>query len=798
MNSYEKLLRLRRMKAIKIISTVTAMSMAVTSLVIAASADEADADKIALALGDLTKYGVVADTFDGTNDSDFESNFAVNHFIRGARFTSAYYADTASRIIDFNISTDIPGEQKYYYAVYENNTGEIVNVNYTDNNGVTTASSVLAVQFTGKGTKTFTVTVPEEHKYSELIVHELVKDETAGTYRVADDDNGVILKAGASNSSELRDQTNTSIIAHTLTANSSHFFGTDKVLYFGSELYSQLEGPNNDGRYIIPTIRTEGRWDPNAGDWGEWVVKPVLDENGDYIWDKREISERGTVIYPLDNDNAVDELLARIDQTSELIANFNTTGDKVLLLEIKGSSYKGSENDKKISEAYEFTKNHPEYLMIVNVTLDGNYNLYEFTYAVGERDVDTASRVIFNFIGAKSPEETTVAIGNHFAGSVVAPNATVKNVSTIIGAIYASKFVLGGDEIHFAPYRYGALLNEYIDGHQNDAESSQSEESVEESSQPDESTDVSSEPEKSTEESSQPEETTENTQPEESTEESSQPEESTVESSEPVLTTPATTTTPVTTVTTPATTPTPVTTVTTPATTTTPVTTVTTPATTTTPVTTVTTPATTTTPVTTVTTPATTTTPVTTVSTPATTTTPVTTVSTPATTTTPVTTTTTPVTTISTPVTTTTTAVTTPPPPEENTTTPPPEVTTDDPDVTTVSDITSETEPDDPDEVTTDIIFDTEPDDPDVTTSDVTSVTQPDEPDSSSVVLIEIPEDDIPMSDLIIIDEDIPLGDLPVHTGVDNNMTLFIIVGGAALLFGVGAQVYTVVLKKKH
>ena len=155
----------------------------------------------------------------------------------------------------------------------------------------------------------------------------------------------------------------------------------------------------------------------------------------------------------------------------------------------------------------------------------------------------------------------------------------------------------------------------------------------------------------------------------------------------------------------------------------------------------------------------------------------------------------------------------------ENTTTPPPSETTDvtsdtvsedqsaEPEVTTVSDAdtTTAVEPEettvvDPDETT--VI------DPEVTTvadpdSELPTTEPPAEPSSTTAavtttVLITIPEDDIPLDTIIIVDDDIPLGDLPINTGVDNNMTLFIIVGGAALTLGVGAQIYTVVLKKKH
>ncbi len=50
---------------------------------------------------------------------------------------------------------------------------------------------------------------------------------------------------------------------------------------------------------------------------------------------------------------------------------------------------------------------------------------------------------------------------------------------------------------------------------------------------------------------------------------------------------------------------------------------------------------------------------------------------------------------------------------------------------------------------------------------------------------------------LIEIDEEVPLSDRPMNTGVDSKVGLFAAIGGVALLIGVGAQVYSVILKKK-
>ena len=50
---------------------------------------------------------------------------------------------------------------------------------------------------------------------------------------------------------------------------------------------------------------------------------------------------------------------------------------------------------------------------------------------------------------------------------------------------------------------------------------------------------------------------------------------------------------------------------------------------------------------------------------------------------------------------------------------------------------------------------------------------------------------------MIFIDEEVPLGDKPMNTGVDSHIGMFAAIGGAALLIGGGAQAYSVILKKK-
>ena len=68
---------------------------------------------------------------------------------------------------------------------------------------------------------------------------------------------------------------------------------------------------------------------------------------------------------------------------------------------------------------------------------------------------------------------------------------------------------------------------------------------------------------------------------------------------------------------------------------------------------------------------------------------------------------------------------------------------------------------------------------------------------TTTIITIEI-EEDAPRGNLITIDEDVPLGDAPPSTGVESSVGMFIAIGCGALAVGIGAQVYSVLLKKKN
>ena len=203
MNGYQKMKTIRGLKATKIIASATALSMAVTGLAVGASANDATADEIARALGELNNFGIVADTYSAY--SHFESNFAVHNLVLYTNFDSGYYVDSKSRTIEFSVSTEeIPEDSvTYYYGVYSSGTRIPVEY-YSSNDGAEHVEDIISVNFTAPGTCNFVVTVPDEYKYDNLVIHELeldVEDDYAA-YVIADD--GYLLAADASDAASLK------------------------------------------------------------------------------------------------------------------------------------------------------------------------------------------------------------------------------------------------------------------------------------------------------------------------------------------------------------------------------------------------------------------------------------------------------------------------------------------------------------------------------------------------------------------------------------------------------------------
>ena len=583
-------------------------------------------------------------------------------------------------------------------------------------------------------------------------------DEEAGVGRFEIEDAGTTLLPFADNVTESYEKNTPIVIGETLEV-SGEKFGTNKTVYVGPEIYKYLR-VEGDGRVF---------YDHNPlYEWrqGEdyWEAVPVVDDEGNPVYDTNSSAPiaNNTNRFVLKNDapNVVNGLLNQMQTASDTLAQVNVDTDLnnlpetgVISLNITGSVYSGSDTSRNvINKCFAHLKSHPDCYLLVNVTLEQGDNVFCFNDGaegrIQDNDLDTASRIVFNFIG-KSADDNLVILDNAFAGTALAANARVSVVSTFAGAIYAPQVTIKSGEVHMATYR--AFSQEYWAEYFDETELT-----TETTTEPETETTTSEEETTTTPETTTSEEAT-TTPPETTTSEEATTPPPETTTSEEATTTPPTVTTPEEAETTPGTTP-PVETTTT---TTTPRFVI--------PETTTTTTVPTETPEETTTTPEeTTTTPEETTTTPEETTVTTegifsdegTTTTTPSLFEVPETTTTTPPPSFEIPETT----------PVSETTTVPPTETTTAPPVTTVP----------PDETTT-------------TTE--TTVTVP--------VTVKIDEDvprgtvtpDVP---IIMIDERVPLSDRPMNTGVESKVGMFAVIGGAALMIGIGAQVYSVILKKKH
>ena len=701
MNGYQKMKRLRGMAVTKVISATTAVSMAVTGMVVAASANSATSDAVEKALGSLREYGVVAENM--INSSHFESNFATKNLSLGRNYDVNNIINYKDRTIDFKVTTAEKfgeGEAKYYYfGVYCN--GERIGVTYQSADGVV-EKDVIGVKFSEPGSKRFVINIPAKYHGETVVVHKLGFPEEIEEKSAAD---LVPVDNGTSFSPVDISKVSKCVISDTMQVE-GEMFSTDKKLYVGSDIYKDVV-KENDGRYSY---------------------------NGKII-----ANNTNEFIEYADSQMEVNQLLSNIKTASEELKNVNTVGENALYYKVSGGVAPGSADAKEINEKINFLKNNPDYSLLVNVYLnenETNYYTFNTDHGVGDWDVNTCSRIVFNFIGG-DPETTTVNVGDGFRGTVIAPDARVTIGSTMCGAVYTPSLNIMNGEIHMAPYNflnYG--YNAYF-------EAAEEETTTEETTTEPVTEETTTEPE--TEETTTEPETEETTTEPETEATTTEP-----ETEETTTETPVTTTEP------------PVTTTEPPVTTTEPPVTTTEP-----PVTTTEPPVTTTEPPVTTTEP-----PVTTTEPPVTTTEP------------PVTTTEPPVTTTEPPVTTTEPPVTTTEAEEETTTTP--TVVDEEEETTTTPTVV------DDEEVTT-----TTPavvDDEEVTTTTPTVVDDEEETTTITTIIIE---EEVPRDDLIFIDEEVPLGDKPMNTGVDSHIGMFAAIGGAALLIGGGAQAYSVILKKK-
>ncbi len=780
MNGYEKMIRLRRMKITKIISAFTALSMTVTGLAVAASANSASPDFISEALGELSNYGIVAG--DMVTSSHFESNFAVQNLKLNNNYDVSSFVSGKNRTVSCSVTAEGDfgeGEgEVFYLGVYCN--GDLIDIDYVDyvssiNDTDDSADSVsedagelnrgiIAIKFDKPGTRTFTFTIPSEYKYKTIYIHKLAcvaNDDGKG--QLVQIDEGTALYPYADSENDLLALNGNTIIADSLDVH-TEMFGSNKTVYVGPEVYRYIDfKPEPDGRVSynrVPLYEWKQSEESNY-----WEKIPVLDADGNQTYSGDVIIANNTnkfKLLPTAHDD-VQTLLDSMQTASNALASVNSesANEKVLYYEVHGSVTSDTPDSYAILDKYKFVMDHPDYSLLVNVYLDKGENTFRFNSRdVLDNDVDTSSRIVFNFIGG-NVKDTHITLSDGFRGTALAPNARVSLGSTICGAVYAPQFAVSNGELHMATYR---AFNHSYEAYFSPPPEETTPETTLISTPPTETTpettSVSTPPEETTPEttpvSTPPTETTPETTPE-----STPPEETTLETT-PVSTPPMETT--------PETTP-----ESKPPEETTPETTsVSTPPMETIPET---------TPPEDITTTAATS-PVTT-SSAGTTTIPSESI--------PETTTTDDRPHFFIPTTTTTTVPETTP---ADMSTPPADTTTLPPEVTTSADPVDPFEFDNTETTTTVGIYSEEnrPVPPPHVIETVATTTVP--------IIFELDED-VPRGmippnlPLIEIDDEVPLSDRPMNTGVDSKVGLFAAIGGAALLIGVGAQIYSAILKKK-
>ena len=561
---------------VKSVASVTALSMAASSLVIAASASSTDVSVINKAMENLNTYGIVADTM--STNVHFESNFAVNSLSLGSNFdVNNAMAQAPERRIRFSVSTtefiESGDEVHYYYGIYSGETRVVPVIDCVFN---AASSSVSA-----------TVEIPDEYKFADLTVYELEKNGDEYTKKT-DVENLEGVKFPGNPYTEC---------------------------YFGELDQCKMEA------FKEITVYT-------AMDASQFSGK----NGGEWFYDGSKIGYGSTFVFNAEKD--MDGLFADIKDASTIISGIEA-GGQINVLNISGSVTKDS-NDKAIIDAMKALQGNDN-VLVINLTVNPDDAITSISLRenLGLWNAELYSRVIWNVLGGNG--NNTLVLGESFGGIVLAYDMDVSNPSTICGAVYTNKsYSVAGGEIHAATFR---MYDEFTAVHEDEPEVTTTPEETtttpEVTTTPEETTttpEVTTTPEETTttpEVTTTPEETTTTpevtTTPEETTttpEVTTTPEETT--------TTPEVTTTPEETTTTPEVTTTPEETTTTPEVTTTPEETTTTPEDTTTPEETTTTPAVTTTPDETTTTPEVTTTPE------ETTTTPEVTTTTPEVTTTPV------------------------------------------------------------------------------------------------------------------------------------------------------------------
>ena len=464
MNGYEKMIRLRRMKITKIISAFTALSMTITGLAVAASADSASPDFISEALGDLTNYGIVAS--DMVNLVDFETNFAVKNIKLGSHFQMDNFVLNKHRTVSFEVTSEgyfEPGTSKaYYFGVYSG--GELIDIEFEGTK--TDKPAPIRVEFTEPGTKRFSFNIPSQYRNDLITIHKLEpifidncdEDEDSRTdiggnpkIEFVTVDEGVVFYPQTGFEKEC-------IISDSLQVGGESF-GVNKTINVGSDIYGRISSNGNEIFYEVPRMN----WNkPEGSDY--WVVTPDLDSEGNQIYDKGvKIANRTINFVEMPNAEAeVDRLLSIMESASSQLRGIMSNSDNVTVYSVNGSINCGSQEAGNILAEYDRVKNNPNAYLLVNVALNEGENVFVFNSgSIGTWDADESSRIIFNFYGG-DVKDTHITLGDGFRGTALAPNARVSVIATMCGAIYAPQVTISSGEAHMAPYR---SLNHTYEAH---------------------------------------------------------------------------------------------------------------------------------------------------------------------------------------------------------------------------------------------------------------------------------------------------------------------------------------------
>ena len=411
-NAYDLM---KKASIVKGIASVTAFSMVISSLAIAASASSTEVGVVKNALNNLSAYGVVADNM--TTNVHFESNFAVNHLNLGSNFdVNNAMTHAAERKIRFSVSTEETiayGEEvHYYYGVYSGDTRIMPVIDCVFTSGTTSVSATAAV--------------PDEYKFADLTVFELEKNGDEYTKKT-DVEN--------LEGTEFSGMPYTECYVGEIDECRTEAFKKITV-------YTAMDGSGFSGQ--------------NGGEW---------------FYNGNKIGYGSTFVFNAEKD--MDSLFADIKDASAIFSGIEA-GGQINVLNISGSVTKDS-NDQEIVNAISALQGNDN-ILIINLTVDPNEKTTSVSLKqnFGLWNAELYSRVIWNVRGGDGTN--SLILGESFGGIVLAYDMDVSNPSTICGAVYTNKsYTVAGGEIHAATFR---LYDEFSDRHEDEPEETTPEETT--------------------------------------------------------------------------------------------------------------------------------------------------------------------------------------------------------------------------------------------------------------------------------------------------------------------------------